>query len=108
MAHSRAQGRPGRGSPHFTLRFKPELMEGVLAAVERANRHANRRGPAEPYTLRSWVVAAVRRELAHLERARRQSMRRRKGVRGASRAEMTVSNGVTKNPAEIELTGAAA
>lgn len=68
-------GRPGRGSPHLTLRVKRDLLADVLKAVRRANHYATTKGPPETVTLRSWVIKAMEDRLAHLERRRRQTAR---------------------------------
>jgi hypothetical protein len=73
----------GKGSKHISLRMKPELWQKLDATLARANRHATRKSPAEPYTLRTWIARAIADKLEHLERARRQRARKRK-VRHAS------------------------
>lgn len=91
----------GKGSRHMTWRIKPGLFEAIVAAVNRANRHSTVRGPAEPYTVRTWIMKAVTDKLGHLDRAakqRRTGSRRPKGRRASVCAEVVASAGVAKNP----------
>lgn len=66
----------GKGSPRKTLRLADGLLDLVEDAVRRINRQRKRQ---EPRTVSSWIVAAVKEKLAHLDRAGRT----RKGPRTA-------------------------
>jgi hypothetical protein len=68
-----------KGSPVVPVRIPAELLAVIDATVSRVN--VKTRG--EPYTRSSWILAAIRDRLAHMERAKKP----RRRAAGPARSE---------------------
>lgn len=73
-----------KGSPRFSMRFPPGLVESIDQAID----SANQRRAARPYDWTAWVRQAVREKLRSLERGRASSKRRQ-----AARLQAAASEG---------------
>jgi hypothetical protein len=62
-----------RGSRIIPLRVKPELLARMQQTIERRNAITRE----APWSMTDFVLAAVKDKLLHLDRARRQTARRR-------------------------------
>lgn len=62
-----------KGSPRRTLRVREELCQRIEAAIS----SANARRADVPYDWSAWALKAITEKLAHLERGRTSSRRRR-------------------------------
>jgi hypothetical protein len=65
-----------KGNAIIGVRVKPELLARVQQTIERRNQLTRE----APWSMTDFVLAAVHDKLRHLDRARRQTARRRKGA----------------------------
>jgi len=63
-----------KGTRVYTLRIDEATMEQISGNIERANEYRRE----VPYTLTSWILAAIREKMAHGKRSRKPRAKRAK------------------------------